>query len=567
MSRERRYSHRMLQSLRVRNLAVVENAQVEFSHGLNIITGETGAGKSIIIGALGLVLGERADRSLIRTGAEQGAVEASFELADSSAVDSILEELGLEPCENGRMIIRRTIALNGTTKNVINDCPTTLQAVKRIGNVLVDMHGPYDHQSLLSQESQLDLLDAFGHTWDLRATYEKAHAATRKLEDDLQELEGDAGSVSQQIDFLSHQVKEIESAALSPEEDQSLVQEHTQVANAQRIWELSNTVQNTLFEGEYAAYGQLVAAERALQELSEILPEAAEWKQVAESLVIELQELTRCVSERAASVEGDPARLQWLEDRLALVHRLKRKYGASISAILESFQQAKAKLADLENREERMLTIRQEIEKKRKDRDRLGYELSERRSESARRLAKEVTKELRDLGFARSSFRVTLTNAEPKATGMNDVDFEFAPNPGEPAGPLRSIASSGEISRVMLATKAVLAAHDQIPVLVFDEIDANIGGEMGTAIGDKLMRVSKNHQVLCITHLPQVAIHGASHFVVEKSVRQERTFAGIRKVDDAERVEEIARMLGGKDLTSVTLTHAREMLASAANKA
>jgi len=550
----------MLQTLRVKNLAVVENIQVDFNEGLNTITGETGAGKSILVGALNLVLGERADKELIRAGAEKCGVEATFLLNDDGAVNSLLDDVGIDPCENGRLIIRRIISTSGPGKNLLNDCPATLQVLRRIGNLLVDMHGPHDHQSLLSQEFQLDLLDSFGHLWTDRASYEKVYRQLVGLQGRRRELEGDDEEVARQIDMRSFQVKEIEDADLTDADEQDLEREHTVVANAHRILELSARVREALTEGETAAFSGLAFAQTALGDMAEVLEEARAWRKEAESISIELQELSNSINQSVQNIEGDPARLEWLEDRMALIHKLKRKYGASIPEITAFLETAKQQLHDLETRGQQIAELDAEIAQARRKVESLGRRLGKARRKAADSLATAVTDELRSLGFEHGAFDVGLQDSEPLPSGMDTIEFGFAPNVGEPMRALRAIASSGEISRVMLATKTVLAAHDRIPVMIFDEIDANVGGEMGHAVGEKLASVSRSHQVVCITHLPQVAVHGTTHFVVVKEVRQGRTRTLIRLVEGRERVEEVARMLGGKELTSVTLKHAREML-------
>jgi DNA repair protein RecN (Recombination protein N) len=551
----------MLHTLRVRNLALVEDITVEFNTGLNVITGETGAGKSVIIGALGLLLGERADKSLIRAGAEQCLAEAAFNLPDSAAVDVILDEVGLPVCEDGQLLVRRTLSVNGTGKNFINDSATTLQVLKRVGELLVDMHGPYDHQSLLNTEFQLDILDAFGHLWETREGYETLYASFRDLQAQRRELEGtDEQDVTQQIDVLSFQIKEIEDAALVEGEDESIAREQVQVANAQRILELSEGIRNALMEGENSAFNGLAFAQKGLGELAPLVEPASAWRDEARSLTVQLQDLAGTIEHHVRNIEGDPRRLQWLEDRMALYHRLKRKYGGSVKDVLEHLGKAKSRLRALEGRGEHLAEIDRQIEGVRVKLGQVGGKLGKARRQAASKLAGTITLELRDLGFAHGAFAVDLTPEEPGPSGLDGIEFAFAPNAGEPARPLRAIASSGEISRVMLAVKAVLANHDSIPVLVFDEIDANVGGAMGTAIGAKLDTVGKHHQVLCITHLPQVAVRGGTHFAVAKEVVNGRTRTSIELLNEAQRVEEIARMLGGRDLTSVTLKHAREML-------
>ena len=551
----------MLQTLRVRNLALVEDISVEFKPGLNVITGETGAGKSVIIGALGLLLGERADKGLIRAGADQCLAEAVFQLSDSESVDAILDEVGLPPCEAGQLLIRRTLLATGAGKNFINDSSTTSQVLKRLGEHLVDMHGPYDHQSLLNTDFQLDILDAFGHLWESRGLYETAYTAYREAQTARKELEGASEQdVAQQIELLAFQVKEIEELAPVEGEDAAIAEEQVQVANAQRILELAGGLQSALMEGDNAAFNGLASAHRGLSELAGLITAAGEWKEQAHALMVQVKDLAETVERFVRNIEGDPGRLQWLEDRMSAYHRLKRKYGGSVTAILAHRDQVKARLKDLENRGERLAELDKAIAVARGGVDQAGAKLSKARRQAATTLAKTITGELKDLGFQHGVFGVELQDMEPALSGMDAIEFVFAPNAGEPSHPLRAIASSGEISRVMLAVKAVLADHDSIPVLVFDEIDANVGGAMGTAIGTKLDKVGKHHQVLCITHLPQVAVFGKTHFSVAKEVAGGRTRTSISCLNPNERVEEVARMLGGRDLTSVTLKHAKEML-------
>lgn len=551
----------MLQMLRVRNLALVEEASIEFMPGLNVITGETGAGKSVIIGALGLLLGERADKTLIRSGTDQCVAEAVFELSDPASVDAILGEAGLPACEGGQLLIRRTLLANGTGKNFINDSSVTLQVLRRVGEHLVDIHGPYDHQSLLGTAFQMDILDAFAHLRDLRTAYGTLYSGYRGLLERRQELEGvDEQQVARQIELLSFQVKEIEDVAPVDGEDAALEAEQVQVANAQRILELAAGIQSALIESEESVFNGLASAQKGLGELAGLMAAASDWKEQARSLAIQVQDLAETVEHQVRNIEGNPARLQWLEDRMALYHRLKRKYGTTVADILAFLETRKTHLRDLEGRGERLKELDVQIASALDKVREAGIKLGKARRTAATKLARTITAELHDLGFQHGAFAVQLATTEPGPSGLDAVEFAFAPNAGEPERPLRAIASSGEISRVMLAVKAVLADHDCIPVLVFDEIDANVGGAMGTAIGTKLDRVGRRHQVVCITHLPQVAVFGTTHFAVSKEVANGRTRTLIARLGKDARVEEVARMLGGRDLTSVTLKHAREML-------
>jgi len=550
----------MLQTLRIKNLALVENLTVDFEPGLNMITGETGAGKSVLIGALGLLLGGRADKTLIRTGEDQCGAEALFTLERPAGINTILQDNGLDPCEVGQLVIRRIINAAGTSRNFVNGGPTTLQVLKSIGDQLVDMHGPHDHQSLLSTDFQLELLDAFGECTSVATPYGTFYAEWTALRTQRQALEGDEGEIEREIDLLRFQCQEIEAANLVEGEEAELESEHRRVANAQKIIELSDGIRRTLTDDETAADVSLATAHKLLHELAPVLDVAAEWQTRAQSLSIEIRDLAEAVATTAQSIEADPERLQWLEDRMALYRKLKRKYRPILTEITALLAESKQRLADLEQRDAKRTELDAQIEQARSRLQKAGLKLRAAREKAAAELGKAITRQLRDLGFPHGSLEVTLTPTEPGPSGMDTVEFAFAPNVGEAIRPLRAIASSGEISRVMLAAKAVLAGQDRIPLLVFDEIDANIGGEMGRAVGAKLKAVAKHHQVICITHLPQVAVFGPTHFAVCKEVTGGRTRTLIERLEGTARVEEVARMLGGKDSTDFALRHARELL-------
>ena len=549
----------MLVTLRVKNLALVENVRLDFESGLNVITGETGAGKSILIGALHLLLGDRADKKYIRAGADACGAEALFKLAKPKAMNDLLEALGVAPCEDGQLILRRIVKAAGGGQNLINDSPVTLQALKQVGEQLVDMHGPYDHQSLLSPAFQLEVLDAYGHVEAERTAYHDAFRAWTALQDERAELQGDDQDVAGQIEMLTFRVKEIEDLAPVEGEDEQVAQEHLTVSHAQRILELGDGARKALLEGEGSAFDLLASVQRNLEELARLLPEAEEWKIETRALAVQLQSLSEAMISTLDRVEADPARLQWLEQRLATYQKLKRKYG-SVSDVLAVLAENKERLKKLQTRGERLAELEGRIAAAQVAVLKKGRVLSVKRRAAGDKMAHAVVAELRELGFPRGGFAVDMQEGEPQSSGLDAVSFGFAPNVGEPMRPLRDIASSGEISRVMLATKAVLAGHDHIPVLVFDEVDANIGGEMGNAVGRKLAQLGQTHQVLCITHLPQVAVHGDQHYAVTKRVRDDRTFTEVDPLEGEARVEEIARMLGGKDLTKVTMQHARAML-------
>jgi len=554
----------MLKSLRVRNLAVAENVSVEFGPGFNVITGETGAGKSILVGALALLLGERADKTLIRTGEELCSVEAVFELPDPREINGILEGLGLPPCEGGLLVFRRTIRATGG-QILVNDSPVTLQALKQIGDALVDMHGPHDHQSLFRTDAQLAVLDAFGRCGREREAYAETYARIRDIERRKAELSMAEADLAQQVDLLEYRVREIEKAEIREGEEEEVRKEHLVRGNAQRILELAGHVAGALTEQEACAFNALVAAQRPMEELSRLLPAAAEWREEMAQLAARVQELGVSVAREAEAVEAEPARLEWLDQRMATYQKLQRKYGGTVAAVLETLETSRTRLKDLRTRAEQVAALDAEAAALRAELETRGLALRKKRAAAAGELGEAVTGELEFLGFPGSAFAVELSPRTPEADGMDHVEFGFAPNVGEAMRPLRLIASSGEISRLMLATKAVLAEHDRMPVLVFDEIDANLGGEMGHAVGRELAGVATRHQVICITHLPQVAAHGTLHHAVRKVVRDGRTFTQVDRLEEKARIEELARMLGSGD-SRAALAHAVEMLARARRK-
>jgi len=554
----------MLQSLRIRQVAIVEEASVDFGPGLNVITGETGAGKSVMLGALALVLGDRADKTIIRAGATQCGVDAVFHLDPlASPVHPLLEELGLPPCESGQLVVRRSVSASGAGKVFVNDAPATVQALKQLGDALVDIHGPHDHQSLLSADYQLDILDAFGHTDEPRTAYSQAYERLLELRNERQSLDEGGTDTTQLIDLLRHQVQELDSAELESLDEEALKQEHAACSNAQDILRIGGAVSEALTGAETSALNVMGAVQQQADALRDMLDTAGEWKQEAKRIAVDIKALSDAVDQRLRTVNADPERLQWLDDRLTLLHRLKRKYGNSVADLIAYRDRSRERLAGLEGRGDRIQSLERELEAASTAVRDAGKSLGMARRKAAKRLAQSVTESLRDLGFPHSAFFVDVAGAEPRPSGTDTIDFGFAPNAGEPTRPLRAIASSGEISRVMLGVKTVLAAHDRIPVLVFDEVDANVGGETSVAVGTKLMAVAARRQVICITHQPQVAVCGATHLRVRKQVAEGRTHATITPLAGDARVEEIARMLGGRDLTTVTLRHARELLRSA----
>ena len=553
----------MLSILKIRNLALVEDVTWELAAGLVGVTGETGAGKSIIVGALKLILGERADRSLIRTGQDACTVEASFHLKDTRAIDAVLEEAGLEPCQDGELIVKRTISASGANKQFVNCSPVTIQVLKSLGEHLVDLHGPHDHQSLNSRERQLDMLDKFADIEEALAKYEAAWKEWRAAVTELDELENSERASSQQIDMLKFQANEIASADLKAGEEEEIESKHRIAANGARLAELCGAITSRLSEGEGSVVDGLREISRSIHELEKIDPGTAKMFEGFKSAQIELTELESSVADYAEELEIDPAELVRLESRIDTIQKLKRKYGRTIGEILEFLAETERKLSRIENRGEEIAKLQKLVKEREADVLKLGKQISKKRADSAPKLAKEVAGHLTDLGFKQSVFAAQLAElAEPAKSGLEEVDFHFAPNPGEPSKPLRLTASSGEMSRVLLAVKSALAKQDAVPLLVFDEIDANVGGNIAEAVGRKMAALGATHQVIAITHFPQVASLAKSHFVVTKEIKGGHTKSEIAEVAGDERVEELARMLGGSAASA--REHAKSLLKGAA---
>ena len=551
----------MLTRLSVRNLAIVESADVEFGGGLTVITGETGAGKSVLMGALELVLGARADASTVRDGAKEARIEAAF--AVPGVVDAFLDAAGLPPCEDGVLLVRRAISATGGGRVHVNDAATTVQTLRALGKLLVDVHGPNDHQSLLEEGFQRGVLDAYGRI-DAK-DYTTAWTTLSDLRAKLAELQGDSTDVAEECERLRYAVEELDAAQLTPEDDDELPARHAAAAHAAEILDCANAATAALSEADDSAAAALVGAGARVREMARFHEAAGAWGETIERLTVEVQELAQEIADSASRLDADPEALQALDDRLSLVQRLKRKYACpDVAALLALRDERARRLADLEGRGARLAALANEIAAAEAAVRAAGAKLTAARTKAAARLARAVTKELHGLGFLRAGFDVSLAPHAPDATGCDAVDFLFAPNPGEAARPLREIASTGEIARVMLAVKTVVAEHDAIPVLVFDEIDSNIGGEVGRAVGEKLRAVARHHQVIAITHLPQSAVYGARHLAVAKAVSGGRTRSTIQPLEGEARVAEIARMLGGTSLTSVVEQHARELLLRAA---
>jgi len=551
----------MLRSLRIRNLALVEVLEWDLPAGFTAVTGETGAGKSIILGALKFLLGERADRGVVRAGALSAGIEACFSLEETREINLLLEESGIDPCQDGELILKRTIAAEGsgaTGRQFINGSSCNLSLLKELGTRLVDLHGPHDHQSLFSRHQQTLLLDRYSEALPLREAYLERRGAVASIIRELAELEASAGGM-ERIEQLRHEVEEINSASLLEDEEEDLNARYKAASNSRRLIELSASVVSRLDDEERGASLALSESTRLLRELSRLDERSAPHLEMLERITSDIDSLISDLRDDVETIEVDAGELQQLEDRLNLLSTLRRKYGPSISDVIARATASAALLEKLSGYEGLKSEAEQRLSKARTALRTAADKLAAKRAQGAIKLSKTVARELADLGFKQAGFEIILERQEePGPDGSEVAEFLFAPNPGEPIKNLRSIASSGEISRVMLALKSALAGQDRIPLLVFDEIDANVGGEIASKVAGKMKELGFGHQVLCITHLPQVAAAATSQFMVVKSVLEGRTETTLSSVEGSNRISEIARMLGG--VTDSAKAHAETLI-------
>lgn len=548
----------MLRSLRIRNLALVEELEWDLAAGFTAVTGETGAGKSVILGALKFLLGERADRGAVRSGAPSAGIEAVFFLGETGEIDSLLEESGVDPCQDGELILKRTIAAEGAGRQFINGSPCNLSVLKELGTRLVDLHGPHDHQSLFSRREQTLLLDRFSEALPEREAYLTRRSEVSAARRELEELESVSGG-EDRIAQLQLEIDEINSANLSEGEEESLNTRYKAASNSRRLIELSAAAIARLENEEHGAVASIAEAARLVKELGRLDDRATTYLESMDRISEGFDSLVGDLRDYAETIELDAGELRQLEDRINLIAMLRRKYGPALHDVIARGKESARQLERLAGMTELRASAIRKLEKATGEMLKAAASLSAKRRNGSGVLSKRIVAELTDLGFKQAGFEISLeTQGEAGPDGAEVAEFLFAPNPGESVQPLRSIASSGEISRVMLALKTALAEQDRIPLLVFDEIDANVGGEIATRVAAKMAELGSGHQVLCITHLPQVAAAASSQFMVIKEVKDGRTGTSLSSIAGDERVAEIARMLGG--VTDSAKAHATTLL-------
>ncbi len=564
----------MLKELRIRNLAVFESVTIPFASGLNVLTGETGAGKSITIDALTLLLGERAQPAeTIRTGADSATIEAVFALPKKSLIPALLEPHGFA-AENGQLIVRRELVRNGRGRVFLNDSNATLAVAEKLGEALVEVHGQHESQALLRPSRHLELLDAFGGLGILREKLRQRYEEWRALATELTELEAASRDKTYRVEQCRSQMAEIEAARLRAGEEEQLREERKRLQNAERLAEGATAAYQYLYEDPAAAATRLGQATSALRELAKVDGTLAGTVEALDVVAVQLDEAVRAVRAYRDGIVFDPPRLDEIERRLDEISRLKRKYGETVEAVLAAQARMAADLGKLDHGDEHTRQLAERLEKLRAELVTRAADLSARREQAAGRLEGLVAAELNELGIEKPVFKVRFTR-EPAGPGevavgseawrlgprgADQAEFLFSPNPGEEPRPLARIASGGELSRTMLALKVILAASDAVPILIFDEVDAGIGGKTADTVGRKLRQVARVRQVLCVTHLPQIACYADHHLRTEKRVEDGRTLTSLTVLGKEERVREIARMLGGETVTDTSLQHALELI-------
>jgi len=554
----------MLTELRIKNLAIIESLTLPLARGFNVLSGETGAGKSIIVGALGLLLGERASADVIRTGADRATVEGAFDVSDRPELAALLDDRGID-LEDDVLVLKREVAAAGRARAWINGTTVTASVLAEIGRTLVNLHGQHEAQTLLDGDSQRRILDAFGGATEVAARVREASDSLGTLRRELSDLAARRAEAERRADYLRHVVKEIEEAKVQPAEDVRVEDEARRLEHSEELRALAEGMVAMLDGEEDAVLQRLAAVQRSLASIQRIDPSLARLQEIFDNAFYALEELSRELVEYEAAVELDPERLAEVHRRRDVLFRLIKKYGPSLDDVIATGQRSRKDLDLVDSASFDVKRIETAIAAARERLSAEAAQLTALRVAAAERLARAVDDVLPALGMPDGHFHVSLVaRGEPGPTGAEDVEFRVALNVGHEARPLARAASGGELSRVMLALKTILARLERIPTLVFDEVDAGIGGRVGLQVGETMRRVAADHQVFAISHLPQLAARAHHHILVTKDARGGVTTASTTLLEGDDRVREIARMLGGDPESDVSRAHARELLQSAA---
>ena len=566
----------MLRSLYVKHYALIEEINVDFERGLNIITGETGAGKSILIDALSLLLGERASSDVVRKGAEKAIVEGTFVIAGSPKLQMLLTENDIDPSDE--MIVRREISVKGQSRCFINDSPVPLSLLKEAGDILVDLHGQHDHQALLRPETHIDFLDEFGGNERLLAEYRRSYKKLSDLFSKKRDLQEQELRLKEKKDLYEFQMKEIDAVDPQAGEEESMESELKLLENAEKLHELTSQLSQLLYDGESSVHDHLVQAWKQIETLREIDPVFADAAGEAKSAEIIVEELSKFIQSYNAKIEFNPEKLEQIRERLGQFSLLKKKYGGTLESLLEHRRKIGSEFSLAENFEKELASLDAAILEERRVCSAAAQQLTKKRRESAKKIEKEIVASLAELGIMNAKFWVSIANVAGKAgaadayvqigkesfeatpKGVDLVEFFISTNVGEDLKPLAKVASGGEISRVMLGLKSALAASDKVPLLIFDEIDVGVSGRIGQAVGVSLKKLASLHQIITITHLPQIAGLADTHFAVEKIEDGKRTTTSLRKLGIEERIREVAKLMSGEKITEAGLKSARELM-------
>jgi DNA repair protein RecN (Recombination protein N) len=560
----------MLAELRIVNFALIEQLSLQFQPGFTVLTGETGAGKSLLIDAIALLVGGRASTDQIRSGEDEASLEAAFHLPDAHPLIQRLRVREVISHTESDLILRRVLSRSGRHRVYVNGSLCSLRVLEELGGTLVDIHGQHEQQSLLALLKQLDALDAFGRLFELRERYEQAYRRWKQLQAQFDALQSDLVDHARREEMLRFQAQEIEQAGLLPDEEERLRHERHRLMHVHRLRELAEEAHVELQEDEQAVLTRLGRIGRSLAELTQLDPAMKECEQIATESIIQLKELTGRLRDYAQQLEADPDRQAVVEERLDLIQRLKKKYGGSVEAILATGRAVREELQFLENREANTAEVTTQLGEETCRLHALARQLSKKRMDAAKQMTTLVEAELVALKMEQAAFQVAMSSDESDEglgpVGQDRVEFLLSSNSGEPPRPLSRVASGGELSRIMLALKTVLAEMDHVPVLVFDEIDMGVGGAVAAAMGTRLRKLGQFHQVFCITHLPQVASQAEHHVLVQKGMEGQRTSTFVKVLKGMEREEEIARMLGGLTITKKVRETAAELISGAKEK-
>ena len=555
----------MLRELHISNLAVIADARVELSSGLNCFTGATGAGKSLVIGAIEVLLGMRSPAEMLRPGLEEGRVSGVFEVRESGTLRRI-EELTDAPigADGGELLLTRRLFASGRSSISLNGNPITLGMLKHVAEYLVDVHGQHDHQFLLKPANQLDVLDQFASLSDLRRKYHDVYTRLTEARKKLAELSANRTLREQQLELYRFQADEIDNAELSAGEYEELSARSSVLKNLETLTKDVTATHSALYETEGSVLERLKMMSAVLGELSMLDQSLRSIADNMRDATISLEEVAFDLSRYLDKLDLDPAESAEVEERLNTLNRVLHKYGDTIEHTLEHRETLRKQIGELERATDDLSALQSEIDPLAAELETLGQSLASSRKAAAKRLGPQIEAQLAELGMEKATFSVSFVRAsEPLTSGFDEIEFIVQTNPGQTPHPLRKIASGGELSRIMLALKGILAAGDRVSVLVFDEIDANVGGRLGSVIGQKLRKLATRHQVLCITHLPQIASYADRHLTVRKEIANNKTQTSVRMIDGPQRLEELAEMIGGQRITETTRAQAAEMLESA----